>query len=205
MKRDLRYFVFFKWRLLEAPHSVPFNLTRVWRDRHGFMPPYGFGAISGMHFVVDGGRAVRLERPDRLSVPEQLRAALFAVIKAKHEIELVRLAESGETPRLTRRHDRLPCTDDYEAVEEWPPPGASVVQEPVVAELALSPGAYLAREAIKQNCDRLDGAIVFADAAEAERHLDTLVPRPWATLRYLAAARAEEDQRDEAQVQGRAL
>jgi hypothetical protein len=204
VRRDVRRFVFYRWRLLECPNGVPVSLVRAWNGLYGFLPPFGLGAVSGWHFrLPDGGRGVRIERPDRLSVPDPIRARLLSVIGAKHRVEEVRLAESAETPDLTRPN-RLPRRGDLAQVEEWPTD--TIVSEPLVAEFALSQGAYLADSHIHiptSTYDALERALTFSDPDEAEVYLETLSPRPVVLLRYLAAARAETDLREAQQVDGK--
>ena len=201
MRRDTRRFVCFRWRLLEAPASNPLNLVRAWKERYGYLPPFGFGAVSGWHFLLaDGGRGVRIERPDRLSLSEPIRAQLFTAIAAKHQAAGARFAKSAETPDL-KTPDRLPRREDLDQIEEWP--SDRVLDEPVVAELALSQGLYLTEPAWGSNADILDRALTFADPVEAEHHLQTLTPRPSVVLRYRAAAQSEADLNEAQQIDGK--
>jgi hypothetical protein len=202
VRRDVRRFVFYRWRLLECPNRLPVNLVRVWNGRYGFLPPFGFGAVSGTHFLLPaGGRGVRVERPDRLSVPDPIQARLCSVIGAKHGVKEVRLAESAETPDL-KRPDRLPQRGDLALVEEWPTD--TMPGEPLVAEFALIQGAYLADSHLLSSAyDVLERALTFSDPDEAASYLETLSPRPVVLLRYLAAARAEADLREAQQVDGK--
>lgn len=198
MKRDVRRFVFYRWRLLSCPRRVPVNLTAEWHARFGFVPPFLNGAVAGSHFLVEDGRAVAIARPNRLQITDSTRAQMFAVIGVNHRVETVRLARAGEAPDL-RAPDRLPTPADVAAVEEWPPPEERC--ESLVAEHVYGPGVFMA--------DRLDGwhatsrveeALLFASQAEVEDRLELVVPTPLLILRYVTAARAEADQREAALV-----
>lgn len=184
--------------MLECAYTNPINLVRVWRDRFGFLPPFTAGAVTGWHFVISASeRGVVFTRPQRLQVVESLRAQVFAVIGAKHRVGGVRLAEADEKPRL-REPDRLPLSGDHESVDEWP--SAQATGEPLIAEFAPGNGAFLADHHAASACGVPDAALKFADLAEAEQQLSDLTPRPSVLLRYLAAARAEADQREAASV-----
>jgi hypothetical protein len=140
--KPTRHFIFYRWRLLEVPNSVPINLVRVWKERFGFLPPFaGGGAIAGFHFpVAEDVRAVKIERRDKLQLLEPLRTRLCSVIAAKHSVSEVRRAIGGETPDL-RIPDRLPRPHDPGRVEEWPP--VQPLPEPIIAESAVNPGLYV--------------------------------------------------------------
>jgi hypothetical protein len=204
VRRDVRRFAYFRWRVIEVPQSVPFDPMRVWGERHGFLPPFGLGGIVGYHFRVgEGVRAVRIARPETLQVPDQVRNRLFAVIAAKHRVAVVRLARSGESPALTVA-DRLPRPRDRQRVEEWPEDDRG--RDPLVAELALNGGLYLTGSIGWDNATgSLDQAILFTDVEEAEDYLAALTPTPPVLLRYLAGAISEADQREAAAVEGKAV
>ena len=120
VKRDARKFLLYRWRLIECPYTNPANLVRVWRDRFGFLPPFATGAIEGWHFLLrDGGRAVVFVRPQRLQIPESVRAQLFAVLAAKHRVADIRLTEAPEKLKL-KEVDRIASAADLAVVEEWP-------------------------------------------------------------------------------------
>jgi hypothetical protein len=154
--------------------------------------------VTGTHFALhDGGRGVVFARPERLKVEEALRAQTFTVIAAKHGVE-VRLANSEETPNLCVK-ERLPEQRDFDSVEEWPPPAED--DQPVVAEYVGSVGAYLGEgvgdglDTWLRACD-LDVAVEFENAAEAEKYLAQHARQHQVTLRFMSAARAEQDQRE---------
>lgn len=142
VRRDTRRFVFYRWRLVEVPVSVPLEPMRIWRERYGFLPPLGLGGVVGVHFRVgDGVRAVKILRPGPLQVPDPIRNRLFRAIAAKHRAAEVRLARSGENAHL-KAGDRLPLPRDRERVEEWPDDDARR-RDSLVAELAMNTGVYL--------------------------------------------------------------
>lgn len=204
VRRDVRRFLFFRWRLLEVPNNVPVNLLRVWKERYGFLPPFaGGGAIAGFHFLIgDDVRGVKIERPDKLQLLEPSRKRLCSVIAAKHSVAEVRLAPGGEIPDL-RIPDRLPRPRDRDRVEEWP--AAQPVPEPIVAESAVNPGLYVCESSPwATTTASLEQAAFFVDVGEAEQHLDLVAPNMWVVLRYRAACLAEADQREAAAIDGRA-
>lgn len=201
MRRDVRRFVYFRWRLLECPRRVPVNLTQVWRDRYGFIPPLVNGAVAGGHFLVEDGRAVVIARPNRMQVADCTRAQLFAVIAAKHGVETVRLARAGEAQDL-RAPDRLPTPGDFAAVEEWPLPEER--DEALIAEHVNGPGVFMADPLDGSHAtSRIEEALIFSGHAEANERLALDAPMPPLMLRYLVAARAEADQRDAALIDER--
>lgn len=194
MRRDVRRFVYFRFRLLECPRRVPVNLSAVWLDMFGFIPPFLNGAVAGSHFLVDGGRAVVVARPQRVQVSESVRAQLFAVVGAKHAVEGVWLARSGEAPDL-RPPDRITTAADLALVEEWPV-SEERDDEPLVAEHVNGPGVWLADRADGWHAtSQIEEALVFNSHAEVEDRLLVGAPTPPMVIRYLAAARAEADQR----------
>ena len=202
MTRDIRRFAYFRWRIVDVPQSVPLDPMRVWREKHGFLPPLGLGGIVGYHFRVgDGVRGVKIARPEALQVPDQVRNRLFAVIAAKHRVAEVRLARSGESPALTVA-DRLPRSGDRERVEVWPEDDRG--RDSLVAELALNGGVYLTSSiGWDSTSGSLDDALSFADVEEAEGFVASLTPQPAVMLRYRAGAISEADQREAAAVEGR--
>ena len=203
--RDTRRFVYYRWRLVEVPASVPLDPMRLWRDRYGFLPPLGMGGVVGTHFRVgDGVRAVKIARPEPLQVPEPVRNRLFSAIAAKHGAAEVRLARSGENARM-KAVDRLPLPRDRERVEEWPDDDARR-RDSLVAEHAINAGVYLTGST-GWNCasGTLEDAALFQTADEAEAFLASLTSPPPVLLRYRAAVIAEADQRDSACIDGRAM
>jgi hypothetical protein len=201
LKRDVRRFVFYRWRILECPNAVPVNLIRVWRDLHGFVPPFGYGAVAGWSFALaDGGRGVRIERPEPLSLSEPIRARLFTLLAHKHGLEQVRLAKGGETPDL-KIPDRLPRSEDLDRIEDWPADRS--LSEPVVAELAMNPGVFVCETGTWANTsDALEQALPFANLREAEQHVESLSPNLFVVYRYRAGALAEADQREASTIDG---
>lgn len=204
MRRDVRRFVYFRWRLLEAPDEVPIDLIRAWRQIHGFLPPWPLGAMAGYSFRLDERvRGVTITRPEQLQMREPSERRLFALLQAKHQVEEVKLARRSETPALARR-DRVPEPQDWLRIEQWP--CLHRHGDPLVAELAMNPGVYLSSSSAEGNSSAsLDGAITFDDVAEAEQYLAALGPRFGVTLRYRSACVAEGDQREAASVDGKAM
>jgi hypothetical protein len=207
VKRDVRRFLFCHWRILECPNAVPVNLIRVWRDLQGFAPPVG--AVAGWSFALpDGGRGVRIARPEPISLPDPIRRRLFTLLANKHGVEEVRLAKTGETPDL-KIPDRLPRPEDLDRIEDWPADRS--LPEPIVAELAMNPGVFVCETSTWANTsawvntsDVLEQALPFADVGEAERYIESLTPRLWVFLRYRAGCQAEADQREAGVVDGKA-
>jgi hypothetical protein len=200
---DVRRFVAWRFRLLEAPISIPVNLLRVWRDLYECPPPFHFGAVAGWSFLLpDGARGVKVVRPDSPALPEAVQARLFSLLRAKHRVDEVRIARAAETPDLTTP-DRLPLPGDSDWIEEWPTPPTSGGE--IVAELLHNPGIYISldRGSWSSTSNQLEQALVFTDAAEADAYVETLTPRPAVLYRYLAGARAEADQRDCASLDGK--
>jgi hypothetical protein len=203
VRLDVRRFVFYKWRIVEVPVSIPLDPVRIWRERYGFLPPLGMGGVVGAHFrVADGVRAVEIFRPEPLQVPHPVLSRLFAAVGAKHRVAQVRLARSGESPNL-RAADRLPQPRDRERIEEWPTDDDKG-RDSLVAELPMPPGRFLAA-AWPNVTDSLDEAAEFASVQEAEAHLEGLSPQPHVILRYRAACQAEADERDAAAIDGKAV
>ena len=204
MSLDVRRFVFFRWRLLEAPDEIPIDLIRAWRQIHGFLPPWPLGAAAGYSFQLDDRvRGVRITRPEPLHVQEPIERRLFALLQAKHEVAEVRLALSSESPALSRQ-DRLLEPQDWKRIEQWP--CLDRHGDPLVAELASNPGVYLSSSGAWGNTSAsLDDAMVFDYVAEAEQYLAAHGPRFGVTLRYRAACIAEGDQREAASVDGKAM
>jgi hypothetical protein len=196
MRRDIRRFLIYRFRMLEVRNSVPVNLVRVWHTRFGVLPPFDQGAVSGSSFVLrDGERGVVFSRPERAKVEDSARAQVFMLLAAKHGVE-VRLARGEETPNLGVR-ERLPQQRDLDAIEEWPVPAE--YDGPVIAEYVGGVGVFL--------CDgfdcwatanQLDDAMTFANADEAQTFLSLHAPQHRVTLRFVSAARAEQDQREAA-------
>jgi hypothetical protein len=201
VRRDIRRFVFYRWRLLEVPPSVPLDPMRVWRERHGFIPPLGLGGVTGYHFrVEDSVRAVKITRPETLQVPDRLRNRLFAVVRAKHGVAEARLARSGESPPLAVA-DRLPRPRDRERIEEWPDDARC--RDLLVVELAVNGGMYLTGSfGWDGTTGSIDEAAVFSAVEEAEGFVASLTPTPAVMLRYRAACVAESDQSEAAAVDG---
>jgi hypothetical protein len=204
VRLDVRRFVFYKWRIVEVPVSIPLDPVRIWREHYGFVPPLGMGGVVGAHFRVgEGVRAVKIVRPDPLQVPEPVRNRLFSAIAAKHHVAEVRPAGTGETPNL-RAPDRLPQPQEREWIEEWPTEDHRR-RDPLVAELAMSAGIYLTGST-GWNCTSgsLDDAALFETPDEAESFLSCLTSPPPVLLRYRAAILSEADQREQAAVEGKA-
>jgi hypothetical protein len=187
---------------MEVPQSVPLDPVRAWRERYGFLPPFGFGAVAGYHFRIEHQlRGVRITRPEPLSVPEAVQRRLFAVVGAKHGAGEVRLARSAETPDL-KVADRLLRPSDEQRIESWP--DGDGVCEQLVAELAhFPPGTYLSGSTAWETSDSLEAAVFFDGLHEAEGFLATFTPRLPVLLRYRAACVAEQDQREASLVDGR--
>jgi hypothetical protein len=205
VRSDTRHFIFYRWRLLEVPQTVPLHPIRVWRDRYGFMPPFGLGALAGYHFAVeDRVRAVKIVRPETPQVPDAIRNRLFSAVAAKHGAVEVRLARSGECPNL-KAVDRLPLPRDRGRVEEWPDEDPRR-RDWLVAEHAVNAGVYLTGST-GWDCasGSLDDAALFETVDEAEAFLASLTSPPPVLLRYRAAVIAEADQRDSACIDGRAM
>jgi hypothetical protein len=194
VRRDVRRFVYHRFRLLECPRRVPLNLTAVWRDRHGYVPAFMHGTVAGSHFLLPGGcRGVVFSRPNRMQVPDAVRRQLFTLIAIKHAVEDVRLATGKEVPDL-RAPDRLPTEADLELVEEWPV--AAEHHDLLVAEYVSSSGSFVTERVDPWHATGdLDEALMFLTPDEAYARLALERPAPPVTLRYLAAARAEADQR----------
>lgn len=201
---DVRRFVYFRWRLLEIPDETPIELVRAWRQIHGFLPPWPLGAVAGYSFrLAEGVRGVRITRPEQLQVQEAIERRLLALLQTKHQVEEVRLARRSEAPVLARR-DRVAEPQEWRQVEQWPTLDRH--GDPLVAELAMSPGVYLSsRSAWGNTSPLLDDAITFDDVAEAEQYLAALGPGLGVTLRYRSACVAEGDQREAASVDGKAM
>jgi hypothetical protein len=205
LTRDVRRFAYYRWKLVEVPQSAPLDPVRLWRDRHGFLPPLGLGGVIGFHFrVEDGVRAVKITRPETPQLPDQVRNRLFAVIGAMHHVAEVRLARSGETPSF-KVGDRLPRPRDRERIREWPEE-AEREQDRLVAELAMNAGVFLTGST-GWDCaaGSLSDAALFETADEAEGFLASLTSPPPVLLRYRAAVISEADQRDSACIDGRAM
>lgn len=203
MRRDVRRFVFFRWKILEIPDEVPIDLTRAWRQIHGFLPPWGFGAVAGYSFrLEDGVRGFRITRPEPLQIREPIERRLATLLRAKHRVE-VRLALPAEIPDLVVP-DRLPESQDWKRIKQWP--SIERPAEALVAELATTPGVYISESSGWGNTSgSLDDAILFDDAAEAEQYLATLGSGFGVTLRYRSACLAESDQREAASIDGKAM
>jgi hypothetical protein len=206
--RDTRRFAFYKWRLVEVPASIPFDPLRIWRERYGFLPPFGLGGLGGVvgaHFRVrDGARAVTILRPEPLQVPDSVRNRLFSVIAAKHDAAAVRLAQSGESPNLEAA-DRLPRPDDRAQIEEFTVEDARG-RDSLVAELAMNAGVYLTGSIGWNNASgSIEDAALFETVAEAEGFLACLTSPPSVLLRFRAACLAEADQAEAAAIEGKAM
>jgi hypothetical protein len=201
MTGDVRRFLAHKWSLIECPNEAGVDLVREWRDRYRGVPAWGFGAVAGWHFRIgDEVRGVKLTRPDVNQVPEPVLARVCTVIGAKHRVAEVRLAHAGEIPDLGRA-DLLPQPSDRHLVEEWPPEHARI-HGPLVAELQMPPGRYLA-ESWQNVTDSLEEALEFTDVEDAEQYLAALSPQIKVLLRFKVGAQAEADQRDQAELEGR--
>jgi len=204
VRRDTRRFVFFRWRLLEIPVGVPLDPVRVFRTRYNLLPPLGMGALTGIHFRVEGGaRAVKILRPDTPQVPDPIRNRLFSVLREKHRVPEVRLALSGEIPTLKTAY-RLPTARDHDRVEEWPDDGQC--RDLVLAELALSGGFYLSGSVgWDSTTSSLDAAALFTNVEEAESFVSSLTPTPAVIFRWKSACVAEWDQREAAAIEGKRI
>jgi hypothetical protein len=205
VRRDTRHFIFHRWRLIEVPQTVPLHPIRVWRERFGFMPPFGLGALAGYHFAVeDRVRAVKIVRPETSQVPDAIRHRLFSTIAAKHRAAEVRLARSGENARM-KAVDRLPLPRDRERVEEWPDDDAPR-RDSLVAEHAINAGVFLTGSTGWDSASgSLADAALFETVDEAEGFLASLTSPPPVVFRYRSAVVAEADQRDCACIDGRAM
>jgi hypothetical protein len=190
--RDLRRFLVFRWTLLECRHRDDLNLPSVWAERFGFVPPFDSGAVAGLHFTVGGGRAVYPARPPLPKIPGASLAQVFTLIRDKHGAASVRLAQPHEVPpipRLLRIDDPSPA-----AVEQWPRPRR--FNEPLLIEYTGAEGWYIATQDQKRiYTQTIKDARTFAHHEDAERWLREDAPIEELLPRYLAAARAEEDQR----------
>ncbi len=202
MSRDIRRFLYFKWRLLDVPARLPVNLGRVWLDRYGFAPPYGAGAVTGFHFAIPDGRGIVYTKPNRLALPSSILNQVSATIAAKHQVCMARLTMDHENPNL-KLVERFPQADDEQAVEEWPMPDDRI--EPIVIEYATAPGYYLAAGYGSEVVPTfgLTDAQVFESPHDAGEWLDTHQSPAWLVLRTKAAAVAEFDQLEAGLVDGR--
>jgi hypothetical protein len=177
------------------------RLLKTWRDRYGYLPPLGNGALTGLHFNVTDGRALVLLKPDRLHAPGWLVAQAFTLIAAKQRVETVRLANTGELPKLKPRN-RIPDPRDEQSIEQWPPLGEHDL--PVVVEFVGAAGTYLHRDIQPSSwwppcsATSLDEALTFASSDEAAEWLADHPHTYQLGLRYLAAALAELDQQEAA-------
>ena len=183
--------------MLECPHGVTVNLARVWRDRFGFAPPFGNGAVSGSHFALrEGGRGVVIAQPNRLHVDGAVLAQVCALVGAKHCAEAVRLAKPEEVPKA-RVPERLPTERDLATIEEWPV--AVEHDEPLVAEYLSGTGAFVGNQTAHWfAATDLDDAMTFAGVDDAEAFLKLHALQHHVVLRFVAGCLAEQDQRETA-------
>jgi hypothetical protein len=192
---DVRKFVIHRWRMIEAPNSIPINLSRTWRALMGYQPPFANGAVAGYSFKLnDDARGIVIARPNRLQVDGAALAQVCSMIGAKHRVELVRLAKPDETPNI-RVRERLPLPTDIDLVEEWPLPVDHA--EPLVAEYISGTGIFVGNQRAPWfAADDVDDALTFEDLDDAENYVARHALRRQVVLRYLSAARAEQDQRE---------
>ena len=196
LKRDPRSFIAVHWTLVEG--GLGANLARDARARLGFVPALGYNAIGGIHFRTETGRAVVFIHP---AEPHgSLVAMARSLIAAKHSASQVECLGEEAVPSSVRTARRKLAPQP--SVSFWPGEHPSAEQLPVVIEYTT--GGYLHRCLLKTifgwsapACD-LDEAATFHDAEEARDWLDTRGIHEPIVLRYLVAARAEQDGRDAA-------
>jgi hypothetical protein len=195
VRRDAKVFLVVRWSLVEG--ALGANLAREARRRLGYSPALGFNAVAGVHYRTEAGRSVVFTRPPEPH--DSLVAMARTLISARHCSEVECVADAA-LPNSIQSARRKLVRDP--SVSYWPDEHPSTEPLPVVVEYVT--GGYLHRCLLRSIFGWSNPAYDLADAAtfdnsdEAHEWLNQRGFHEPVALRYLAAARAEQDQRDAA-------